>query len=521
MRRRLIISLLVLAVLGGAAAVAGVAWLRYRPPPEPPPEAHELPRASGDQQQGDFHKVVLVADEEVDGVWQDTLARPTSLSVASDGRVFFVSVRGPVSMWDPETGDDRVILDIEVYGDENTMTEEGLLGIALDPDFDDNGWVYLHYADPTVTRAEDGTQQGAMRISRFDFDGERLVAESEKVLLETIMDREMCCHAGGSLGFDAEGNLYAGIGDNTPPQSGAGYACLDDRPGRVLWDSQRTSSDTSDLRGKILRITPQPDGSYTIPEGNLFPPGTPGTRPEIYVMGVRNPWKIGFDRKKGILYFGEPGPDAGDTETRKWIREGVRELLRGRRGPPGHDEINAAPRAGNFGWPYFVGPNLPYADWDYDKKEPGELFEPDRVVNDSANNRGLRELPDAQPSLLHYPYAELPDKPELGKDGRVAGVGPVYYFDPALDSECKLPAAYDHTLFIFDWMRNWIVAAHLDENEQIERLESFLPEMTFMSPIDLEIGPDGCLYVVEWGSYWGANNLDSQISRIEYRGRHE
>lgn len=520
MSRRLVIVLLVLAVVGAAAAGGGLLWLRSRPGPEPVPPDSELPRASGHQQQGDFHKVVLVADHEVDGVWTDTLAYPTALAVDSRGRVFFTSLRGPVRMWDPATGRDRVVLDIEVYGDARTQTEEGLLGIALDPRFDETGWVYLHYADPALTRNAAGTQQGVMRISRFDFDGERLVPASEKVLLETTMDREMCCHAGGSLGFGPDGHLYAGIGDNTPPQSGAGYACLDERPGRVLWDSQRTSSDTSDLRGKILRIHPEPDGSYTIPEGNLFPPGTEGARPEIYVMGVRNPWKIGFDRRKGILYWGDPGPDAGDTETRTWIREGVRELLRGRRGPPGHDEINAARAAGNYGWPYFVGPNLPYADWDYETETPGELFDPERVANDSPNNRGLRELPDAQPSLIHYPYAELAEHPELGKDGRVAGVGAVYYFDPALESSCKLPADYDHTLFIFDWMRNWIVALRLDENEQVASMQRFLPEMTFMSPIALDLGPDGCLYVIEWGSYWGAENLDSQISRIEYRGGH-
>ena len=95
--------------------------------------------------------------------------------------------------------------------------------------------------------------------------------------------------------------------------------------------------------------------------------------------------------------------------------------------------------------------------------------------------------------------------------------GPVYYFDPGLKSEQKLPKEFDHTLFIYEWSRNWIIAVHLDANERIAKMERFCDHMTFKRPMDTELGPDGCLYLIEFGTAWG-NNLDSQLVRLEYTG---
>src|SRR5690606_32440924 len=94
-------------------------------------------------------------------------------------------------------------------------------------------------------------------------------------------------------------------GDSSSPFSSEGYAPLDERPGKQYYslDAQRSAANTNDLKGKILRIRPQPDGTYTIPEGNLFAPGTPKTRPEIYVMGCRNPYRIAVNKKTGTVYW--------------------------------------------------------------------------------------------------------------------------------------------------------------------------------------------------------------------------
>ncbi|WP_332910309.1 PQQ-dependent sugar dehydrogenase [Algoriphagus boritolerans] len=127
-------------------------------------------------------------------------------------------------------------------------------------------------------------------------------------------------------------------------------------------DAQKTAGNSNDLRGSIIRITPQPDGTYTIPEGNLFPVGTLNTRPEIYVKGNRNPFRIGVDQRNGNLFWGEVGPDASIDSMR--------------RGPKGHDEFNLATKPGYFGWPYFVGNNKPYWKYDFEKQQSLYEFDP-------------------------------------------------------------------------------------------------------------------------------------------------
>ena len=132
--------------------------------------------------------------------------------------------------------------------------------------------------------------------------------------------------------------MFLSTGDDTNPFASDGYAPIDFREDREGWDALRTSGNTNDLRGKILRINPENDGTYTIPEGNLFPDGMEKTRPEIYVMGNRNPYRISVDKKTGFLYWGEIGPDAGKTSPD--------------RGPEGFVEFNQARKPGIYGWPF-------------------------------------------------------------------------------------------------------------------------------------------------------------------------
>jgi cytochrome c len=128
-------------------------------------------------------------------------------------------------------------------------------------------------------------------------------------------------------------------------------------------------------------------------------------------------------------------------------------------------------------------------------------------------------LPPAQPAFIYYPASQSARFPVVnGPGGRTAMAGPVYYFNPEQKSEHKLPAQFDHTLFIYEWSRNWIIAVKLDQNEKIEKMERFCSHMTFKRPMDMELGSDGCLYMIEYGTNWG-DNRDSQIIRIEYGGQ--
>ena len=456
------------------------------------------PFPSGPQSDGAFRKVILDADQKVGDKFEDTLKDPMELAVAPDGRVFYAERDGVVKMWKPETKTTVVIGRLKVFAG----LEEGLLGITLDPHFSQNGWVYLNHSLPETTQSPSREKTGIIRVSRFTLKGETLDLASEKTILDIPVQREQCCHVGGSLAFDANENLYVSVGDNTNPFASDNYAPLDERPGRSPWDSQKSAANANDLRGKILRIHPTADG-YTIPAGNLFPPGTPKTRPEIYVMGCRNPFRISLDQKTGFLYWGEVGPDAG--------------VPRENRGPAGHDEVNQARQAGNFGWPYFVGDNKPYWHWDFANNTNTFKYDPAHPVNHSPNNTGINDLPPAQPAFIYYTSSPSTRFPAVnGGGGRTAMAGPVYYFNPALASAHKLPQEFDHTLFIYEWSRNWIVAVHLDKNENIARMEKFCSRMTFKRPMDMELGPDGCLYLIEYGTAWG-NNKDSQIVRIEYQ----
>ena len=439
-----------------------------------------------------FKRIVLAENPKKD---PKGIVDPMELSVASDGRVFFAERRGLVKYLDPASGEVHTVGKVDVF----TGLEDGLLGMTLDPHFEDNGWIYLFHSHPELEENH---------VSRFTIKDGHLDLASIKTLIRIKTQRLQCCHSGGSLNFDGDGNLYASVGDNTNPFESDGFSPSDERAERFPWDAQKSSSNMNDLRGKILRVHPLANGTIEIPDGNLFPKDGSKGRPEIYVMGNRNPYRISIDQRTGFLYWGEVGPDAGS--------------LKPGRGPAGFDEINQARHAGFFGWPYFIGNNKAYTRYDFDNKKSLEPWDPDKPLNLSLNNTGGKELPPAQPAFIYYPHSLSARFPAVNAGGgRTAMAGPVYYHEDSLESSHKLPAVFDHHLFIYEWSRNWIIAVKLGEDESIgnprKDLHRFLPGMTFKRPMDMELGPDGCLYVIQWGTQWG-DNSDTQIIRIEYHG---
>ncbi len=311
------------------------------------------------------------------------------------------------------------------------------------------------------------------------------------MILEVPSDRGICCHVGGDLAFDAEGNLYLSTGDDTNPFASDNYTPIDERPTRnPAYDAQRTAANTNDLRGKVLRIRPQADGSYSIPEGNLFAPGEPDTRPEIYAMGFRNPFRIGIDPETGWLYLGEYGPDAQTADPD--------------RGPQGVVEFNQIRGPGNYGWPYCTGPNLAYNDYDFAAGASGPEFDCDAPVNESPRNTGRRELPPAQPAWIHYDggtvYYDGKATDEFGNGGEAPMGGPVYGYDPDLVSDVKFPESFDGSLFVGDWSRGWIKTIDIGAQGEPAAIHPFFDTATIAAPMDMQFGPDGSLYVLDYGS---------------------
>ena len=416
------------------------------------------------------------------------LMRPMELEVAADGTIYFIELEGDIKAVEPLSGQIAEVGRLKV----TTEQENGLIGMALDPDFATNHWIYLQYSPPDFE---------GQYISRFTLVDDKLDLSSEKLLFKYNEQRKQCCHHAGALQFGPDGCLFASTGDNTNPfEDSQGYAPIDERPGREPWDAQGTAANSRSGNGKILRIRPLPDGTYEIPDGNLFPKDGSQGLPEIYVMGCRNPWRISIDPASGILYWGDVGPDAGGNNDR---------------GPRGHDEINQARQAGFFGWPYFNADNQPYADVNFTTGEIGPWFDALHPVNDSPNNTGVRELPPAQPAMIFYPGAASEKFPELASGGRTACAGPGYHFDAQLSSSSKFSEALDKVLFIYEWSRHCVKLVYLDDNYDVVRIEPFMPQYNFVRPIDMHFGADGSLYVLEYGETWGVNK-DARLIRIDY-----
>ncbi|WP_083929654.1 discoidin domain-containing protein [Catelliglobosispora koreensis] len=438
-----------------------------------------------------------------------SMGEPIELSVLPDGKVLYInrgtsSGGGQVRLYNPATASTTVALTLSL----DARFEDGLIGITLHPQFSSNRWVYLFYS-PAVTPLVN-------RISRFTFNPTTNVLDpaSEDMIIEWPTERRLCCHSAGSMTWDSNNNLYFAVGDNT--NSGgdsAGMAPIDERTSRdAQYDAQRTSGNTNDLRGKINRIHPESNGTYTIPAGNLFPQGTSGTKPEIYIMGVRNPYRVWVDKLSGnTLYWGEVGPDAGATIPN--------------RGPAAYDEYNRATGPGNYGWPYCGGPNVAYNDWDFAANAPRGWFPCGGIsgpVNNSPRNTGLQQLPPTKGALVWEQHGGSVDWPALDQPGGCGSPNhaEVYHYNPNLVSDVKWPAYYDNKLLITEYCRSWIKEVQFSNGNPATGnptiIEPTLAGMTFVHPIDMEFGPDGSLYMLEYGNGYFSGDVAAGLYKINY-----
>jgi cytochrome c len=418
----------------------------------------------------------------------DHLAEPMELAQLPTGDLLVIERHGYLRRYDTVTDQLHIAAKLDVYSEMG----DGLLGLAVDPDWATNGWIYLYYSS---------LRDSSNQLSRFVFRHDTLHRATETVLLRVPVERHNTFHAAGSLEFGPDGYLYLATGDNTSPFASEGYAPTDERPGRQAFDAQRSSANPNDLRGKILRIKPLASGGYFCPKDNLFGHDARAGRPEIYVMGCRNPFRISVDQRRNYLYWGDIGPDAGKDDTL--------------RGPRGHDEINQARQAGNYGWPHFVADNQAYRRYDFATQKSGPAHHAEYPTNPSPHNTGASALPPAQPAFIWYPYARNRDFTLLGEGGRNAMAGPTYYADQ-YPAATRWPAEYHAKTLVYDWMRHWIMAVTLDSLGQLSRIEPVADSVRLNRPMDMIFDQKGRLWVLEYGQRWYSSNDDARLSRIDW-----
>jgi cytochrome c len=522
--RRAALSAWVAAALGTLFALASMALA----------QGTEFP------DQSSFQKVLL----------NDRPGEPMSLAVLPDGRVLHTARTGQIRIHNPRTGLNTLVINMADTAQNPRglyqHDEEGLQGIAVDPNFEDNRWVYLYYsprlntpvdvfgtginegdAPETLNTQADrdrlarfaaSPQSNYILLSRFKFEQGELKVGTEQEIIRVPVDRGLCCHVGGQIEFDGQGNLYLSTGDDTNPFQSSGYTPIDDRANRnPAFDARRTSGNTNDLRGKILRIRVNPNGGYGVPSGNLFRPGQSQTRPEIYAMGLRNPFRFAVNRTNGDIYVGDYSPDARNPNPA--------------RGPQGVGRWMLIREPGNYGWPFCAAPDLPYVNYDFDSQTSGEEFNCNRTLNDSRHNTGLRRLPQVvQPTVWYsYPDSDFGVFPELlehrGGNGIGPMGGPAYQPDPENRSPLRWPNVFrGHPLF-YEWTRDHVKVFELNRPNggNLAAIHHLFggptaenPNVVQDNPMDMEFGPDGALYTLEYGDGFFSENPEAQLSRIDF-----
>jgi glucose/arabinose dehydrogenase len=294
-RSATVVALAVLLVL--AVAACGPGDTEGPAPAERPPDAPPIPPAPG-----------APAPEEGSLRLTDvgTFDQPLFVTAPEgDSRIFVVEKTGRVKLVSPGR-EVKTFLDLSRQVSDGY--EQGLLSIAFAPDYPESGLVYVNYTDTA----------GDTRVVEFrvSSDPDRLDPSSRRELMK--IDQPFSNHNGGLVAFDPTGMLIVGMGDG-----GAGG------------DPGNRAQDLSNLLGKLLRIDPRPSGGrpYGIPRGNPFV-GRSGARPEIWALGLRNPWRFAFDEATGDLYVGDVGQNHFEELN----------VVAGDRQP-----------GANYGWPAFEG----------------------------------------------------------------------------------------------------------------------------------------------------------------------
>ena len=207
---------------------------------------------------------------------------PVGIEHAGDSRLFVVEQTGKIRIVDANGNHKSHFLNL-TDKIQATGFEQGLLGLAFDPDYADNGYFYVHYTN----------LEGNNQFSRFSVNPRnpnKALPSSEVMFLED--DDPFGNHNSGQMKFGPDGYLYFALGDG-----GSGG------------DPFNNAQNIGSIMGKLMRVDPNEDGSYSIPEDNPYV-GVEGAMEEIWATGLRNPWRFTFDLETGDLWIPDVGQNA-------------------------------------------------------------------------------------------------------------------------------------------------------------------------------------------------------------------
>jgi cytochrome c len=380
--------------------------------------------------------------------------------------------------------------------------DNGLMGIAVDPAFDLNRRLYFWYVPP-VANTNDNRR---LRLSRVVVKPDNtLDMASEKILIDIQGSKSDKYHSGGPMEFDAYGDLWIQIGNNsddvvdgTDPKNPYSQFDRKDPASSEEWGPSNTAS----MRGGTIRIHPDESAKgYAIPSGNFgeywsayFKSRGNDTLaaqyldpakvlPEVYVKGERSNYSLSVH------------------PTKRWAAWGTVNYK------SSLDEFNITSHPIFAGFPYFHGDNQAVPGLN----EVLKGMDPDHPVNTSPFNTGVTELPPATPGML------------INFANTAIG-GPIYVYDPGLASKTKFPPHLNNTWIGFNWFQSLMYFFDLDtvnlavtRKTEVSGAGNLFAAVPLRRPLEAKYGPDGALYILNYDGYYTQRNAG--VTRVDYVGK--
>ncbi|MEO7425858.1 MAG: PQQ-dependent sugar dehydrogenase [Fibrobacteria bacterium] len=472
-------------------------------------------------QSTDFAVTEMVSRKGGSGATQDPdMSEPTRMEVQvikKDGlydhtNIFYVERLGNVKFFDGGLKKVTLMGKISVYG----KSDNGLMGIVLDPNYETNRWLYLWYTPNQLLG-----KNRQLVLARYTVKSDNtLDMASAKELMRLLASSTDEWHTGGPMQFDSYGDLWGTVGNNTadldPAQCTAGNNVLSktDSSTSAEWGPSNTAS----LRGGFWRIHPDDKATtqrkdksgtygpgYTVPAGNFGEywanefekQGKPAALvaqyrdplkvlPEIYVKGERSNFSIAVH------------------PTKRWLAWGTVNYS------TTNDEFNLTDHPIFTGFPYFHNNNVNTCTNGQDPASP---------KNTSPMNSGVQDLPPATPGVLNYGVG--------GWTVNVAIGGPIYTFDPSLNSDVKFPPSFHN---------KWLLGGFYDISQKgglyVATFDTTTLKVTNTLRIDNGIfsgvkirnfigakyGADGALYILNYDGYYNSA-LNPSVMRVTYTGK--